>query len=197
MNPYDELNVSTDATGRDIKKAYKRAASEHHPDKSTGDGGKFHNIKLAYDVLSDPQRRAKFDETGDIDTNVSSHDPVDERLTQLFTSIINDEQFTGDIVNNAKDIVNNALGDLVKAISKSQFKISKLEKRLGRVLVSDGDNMFEIILSGNIAQLNAQISKMTDEQNVMNGVLERLNLYTDGSPESEPQWSNTTQWSNV
>jgi DnaJ-class molecular chaperone len=188
MNPYDELEVPTNANEREIKKAYKRSAAKHHPDKSTGDTQKFQVIKLAYDVLSDPQRRAKFDETGDIDTNRKGN-PIEERLTQLFTSIINSEQFTGDIVNNAVDIVNKSLGDLVSAIDKSQSKITKLEKRLGRVSVSDGDNMFEIILSSNIGQLKSQVSKMSDEQSTMNGVLERLKLYTDESPESPPQWS--------
>lgn len=200
MNPYDELEVPTDATERDIKKAYKRSAAKHHPDKSTGDTKKFQVIKLAYDVLSDPQRRAKFDETGEVDTNKKG-DPIEERLTQLFTSIINDESFTGDIIDNAVDIVNKALGDLMVAIDKAQSKIDKLEKRLGRVTVSDGDNMFEIILSSNIGQLKSQVGNMTSEQVTMKGVLEQLKLYTDGAPESPEhpsQWVvQSNKWAGV
>ena len=57
---YQTLGVDRNATPDDIKRAYRRMASQHHPDKG-GDKNKFQEIQAAYETLSDPQRRAQHD----------------------------------------------------------------------------------------------------------------------------------------
>ncbi len=62
---YDILGVARDATATDIKKAYRRLAMKHHPDRSKADGGeKFKEAKDAYEVLKDPQKRSAYDRFG-------------------------------------------------------------------------------------------------------------------------------------
>lgn len=60
MSYYDVLGVSRTATSDEIKRAYRRLASQHHPDKG-GDTGKFQEIEAAYRTLSDNQKRAEYD----------------------------------------------------------------------------------------------------------------------------------------
>jgi len=57
---YQTLGVPKTATADEIKRAYRRLASMHHPDKG-GDTAKFQEIEQAYRVLSDPQQRAGYD----------------------------------------------------------------------------------------------------------------------------------------
>ncbi|RUO80421.1 molecular chaperone DnaJ [Idiomarina tyrosinivorans] len=67
QNFYEVLGVSKDANEREIKKAYKRMAMKYHPDRTKGDKeleSKFKEIKAAYEVLSDPQKRQMYDQYG-------------------------------------------------------------------------------------------------------------------------------------
>lgn len=57
---YATLGVAKTATADEIKKAFRKLASQHHPDKG-GDTAKFQEVQAAYDVLSDPQKRAAYD----------------------------------------------------------------------------------------------------------------------------------------
>ena len=60
MSHYDTLGVGKTATPDEIKKAYRKLASQHHPDKG-GDTAKFQEIEQAYRVLSDPTQRQAYD----------------------------------------------------------------------------------------------------------------------------------------
>lgn len=60
MDYYQTLGVAKNATPDEIKKAYRKLASQHHPDKG-GDTVRFQEIQTAYDTLSDPQKRQEYD----------------------------------------------------------------------------------------------------------------------------------------
>ena len=64
---YEALGVSKDASERDIKKAYKRLAMKYHPDRTAGDKDleiKFKEVKEAYEILTDDQKRQMYDQHG-------------------------------------------------------------------------------------------------------------------------------------
>ncbi|MBL8351230.1 MAG: molecular chaperone DnaJ [Burkholderiaceae bacterium] len=68
---YDILGVPKNATEDDIKKAYRKLAMKHHPDRNQGEGddakkaeAKFKEAKEAYEMLSDPPKRAAYDQYG-------------------------------------------------------------------------------------------------------------------------------------
>lgn len=61
MNYYDILGVPKDADDAAIKKAYRKLAMQHHPDRNGGNDAEFKKIQEAYATLSDPQKRAQYD----------------------------------------------------------------------------------------------------------------------------------------
>lgn len=64
---YEVLGVSKNADEKEIKRAYKRLAMKYHPDRNQGDKDseiKFKEIKEAYEILSDAQKRAAYDQYG-------------------------------------------------------------------------------------------------------------------------------------
>lgn len=64
-NPYNILGISPTATAEEIKKAYRSLAMRHHPDRSTHSNSeiRFNAIKSAYELLSDPKKRAEYNQS--------------------------------------------------------------------------------------------------------------------------------------
>jgi molecular chaperone DnaJ len=61
---YEVLGVAKTASADEIKKAFRKAAIQHHPDKEGGDETKFKEINEAYEVLKDQQKRQRYDQFG-------------------------------------------------------------------------------------------------------------------------------------
>lgn len=72
LDYYEVLSVSKSATGVEIKKAYRRLAMKHHPDRNPDDASaesKFKEAKEAYEILSDEQKRSAYDQFGHAGVN--------------------------------------------------------------------------------------------------------------------------------
>src|SRR5436309_7540853 len=66
-NYYESLGVARSAGADEIKSAYRKLARQYHPDRNPGDkaaAAKFKEIQEAYDVLSDKDKKAKYDQFG-------------------------------------------------------------------------------------------------------------------------------------
>ncbi len=79
-DPYQTLGVAKDASVDDIRRAYRKLAKKHHPDLNPGNKAaedRFKEVSSANDLLSDPEKRARFDR-GEID---AAGEPRHERAT--------------------------------------------------------------------------------------------------------------------
>ncbi|KAF9046879.1 DnaJ-domain-containing protein [Hymenopellis radicata] len=87
---YDLLGLSPDASEGDIKKAYRKKAKEQHPDKNPNDpeaSQRFQEMAAAYEILSDPESRAIYDERGMGGLGgPGSSAGMDDLFAQFFTS---------------------------------------------------------------------------------------------------------------
>src|SRR5947207_5330192 len=66
-DPYEVLGVARSASEDDIKKSYRKLARQFHPDRNPGDKQaetKFKEVQEAYDLLSDKDKRAQYDQFG-------------------------------------------------------------------------------------------------------------------------------------
>ncbi|KAF2744657.1 DnaJ-domain-containing protein [Sporormia fimetaria CBS 119925] len=98
INPYEVLGLETTATDDGVKKAYRKLALKHHPDK-VPDSEKsaahthFQTIAFAYAVLSSPSRRRRYDTTGSTSDSIADDDDFDwlDFYRQQFEDIVSEE----------------------------------------------------------------------------------------------------------
>lgn len=81
---YETLGISREASSTEIKRAFRKLSLKHHPDKNPGDENaakKFAEVASAYDVLSDEEKKKKYDRFGEEGLNNAGggggHDPFD------------------------------------------------------------------------------------------------------------------------
>lgn len=91
---YDILGVSKTASEQEIKKAYRKLAIKHHPDKG-GNADKFKEISSAYEILSDKKKREIYDRFGKdgLDADFGSGPQMDP--FDIFNDIFNNNDFPG------------------------------------------------------------------------------------------------------
>ncbi|MHB8491651.1 MAG: DnaJ C-terminal domain-containing protein, partial [Solirubrobacteraceae bacterium] len=95
-DPYDVLGVARDASEQDVKKAFRRLARELHPDVNAEDpeaGEKFKEAVEAYEILSDPGRRATYDRYGHQGLRTGGYAPSFEEfgsIGDLFNAFFGD-----------------------------------------------------------------------------------------------------------
>ncbi|KAI9878438.1 MAG: hypothetical protein M1830_000873 [Pleopsidium flavum] len=82
INPYEVLGLSADATADDIKRAYRREALKHHPDKAPPSSKEaahtaFQALAFAYAILSSPTRRSHYDRTGSTSSTLVDDEDFD------------------------------------------------------------------------------------------------------------------------
>ena len=86
-NPYQALDLDRNAPPEAIRAAYRKKARQHHPDKG-GNVAEFQSIQVAYDVLSDPERKARYDQTGETGTGPTLESQALSTLSTMMTALM-------------------------------------------------------------------------------------------------------------
>jgi len=133
---YEVLNVSKTATDAELKKAYRRLAMKHHPDRNTGDDSskaeeKFKEAKEAYEVLSDAQKKSAYDQFGHAGVNQSAGmgggHPGNGNFSDVFGDVFGDifggGRGGGPRVQRGSDLRYNLDLSLENAVSGTSVKI--------------------------------------------------------------------------
>jgi curved DNA-binding protein len=111
IDPYKILGIPQTATDDAIKKAYRTLAKEHHPDRTKGDDTKFKEIAEAYEILSDPKKKAQW--------NTQSRFAGGGFDEQFFEDFLKNQGFSG-MFNNRYGWADNGKGQDIK----TQIQIS-------------------------------------------------------------------------
>jgi len=185
-NHYDALGIASTATPKEIKAAWRRLSAKYHPDREGGDDAAMQEINAAYDVLSDPQRRALYDQLG-FDTDVKKLDEAAAALVADTFGHIIDEPGDFDLVVRARSILSQ--GRTVKAEEESRLRQAAyaLERKRDRVrLRKDAQHgkrdLYGELIAGRIRTLQAVASQASLGLVIVNRALELLTDYEGTGP---------------
>ncbi len=178
MDLYEVLGLTASASAADIKRQYKRLANQHHPDKPEGNAEKFKAIKQAYEVLSDKAARQQYDETGEIAGNQETQ-MIINTLMGLFDSIFENGYISDGYVAEAKSINTRQIIRAISSVDNMRSKVANLERLLGKVECSEGENLVEVLLAAKIKDAKGQLKHIELNKRVLEQVDELLGTYSD------------------
>lgn len=150
---YQTLGVPREATQDDIRAAFRRLASQHHPDRG-GDPKAMAAVNKAHDVLGDPERRKLYDETGQ-GGDLSVAEQAQALLAQLFANALTQEAPILDVVREGLDGQRTEATEHRSAAAK---RITKLKARRPTVKAK-GQNLVHNLIDQQVSQLEAQVGK--------------------------------------
>jgi len=169
---YTLLGIEKTATADEIKKGYRKMMAEHHPDKNGGDhSDEFYACKEAYDILSDPLLRRKYDDTGVIPDKESGMN-IAKEFAALFHTAIEQVGEGEDLIELTKKAVTHAIKDTQTNISQCNKKISKLERVKNRIICKTDDQFLLQTMDVRINDFMGQINAHKLEIKKMEGVIE-------------------------
>ncbi|KAF2675709.1 DnaJ-domain-containing protein [Lentithecium fluviatile CBS 122367] len=170
IDPYEVLGLEKEATVDDVKKAYRKEALKHHPDKASPDekeaaNKKFQEIAFAYAVLSDDRRRKRYDLTGSTAETLEDDDEFDwlSFYRQQFEDIVSEEN-----INRISVEYKNSASerrDLLKAYEQYKGRLSAIYEA---VMLSDilvDDDRFRQILDEEIAKGTIESYELYERDN--------------------------------
>lgn len=129
---YSILGCDPTASPADIKAAYRRESAKHHPDRAGGNAERMAEVNRAYAVLSDPLKRASYDQTGqDPDAGPSLQDIARQVLAQLFTQLLSSN--CHDIVSSARSQLDAMRDEIDDKVRRNEVRIKHLMKRRTQV----------------------------------------------------------------
>lgn len=197
MNPYEILGVRPDATQADIKTAYRSLSKEYHPDRNKDDpeaSRKFYEVQEAYDLLSDPERRKRYDETGSVGEQYKTTEAeIEATIIQLFSSVVNGGEdlsrvnfpvvMTQMLKTSRRQIRAN-----IKSLNEQLFKMLMVRKRVKKK--GEGKNILLAWLDDRVSSLEYQIKAQENALDISMQAEERMKDYEfEVGPQPEGQFS--------
>jgi hypothetical protein len=181
-SPYRMLGLPRRATAEDVKRAYRQLAKRHHPDHG-GDRERFEAIHAAYEVLSDEDRRRKYDQTGEVDPRKADNTMAEVMsiLMPALPAVLAEIAKQGgkldseDVVGHLKTAIKNAEKNLVNQRTELAKTKKALEESLPRFEVDDGQpNLLAAAAREHLRHIDAATTNFNGELGRIKKALEYL-----------------------
>lgn len=181
MNPYQELELDSNCSQEDIKQQYRTLAHQHHPDRG-GDAERFKRISLAYEVLSDPVRRAEYDSTGRVDQDSGIRGEALDRLGNMINHYVpNSNNEVEDLVAKLRMDINQAANQIEIDIAANQRQINNARTAHKKLrLKNSGENILKIFVENLITRYESTAAVLTKRRLVLQLMSEILDNYHYG-----------------
>ena len=203
---YETLGVEENATQEEIKKVWKELSKKWHPDNQRDPSQKEEmnrmqaEINEAYTVLSDPVKRANYDQYGSDTKPVSIDDLANMRVEELFMAIISNQNFQIDsMFILAQEAMIETIQTAEQRLNNSRYLVGDLKSKITRFehilteKLKDGMDHLKYAVTKTIHEIKQEITSINIPQlEIELEVCEKaLEILTDLYPkEPEPKFEN-------
>jgi len=153
---YAVLDVPQDATKDQIKRAYRRKAKSTHPDAG-GSKEAFADLAMAYGVLFDPERRARYDATGEYEERsaLNGDAQIFACINAVLADVLGHDQdyLDHDLVGIIRETLNNQIKALKSRLVKIETANERAKRMQGRFTrdQDEEDNLLERMVAWHLA----------------------------------------------
>lgn len=194
MSLYEELGVPKDASPEAVKRAYRKRAQQTHPDKEGGSEEEFKAVNRAYVVLSDPTKRKRYDETGDLGEGpiTSAAQMATQALASVLFQVLEHEDVDyEDVVAVMRTHFEQKMKEYRAQIAGADRLLAKHERTLKRFKrKGEGENLLAQFLQSKINQVKAEI---VDKEGAIKVGEDALGLLKDYEYEHDKRQVQTPQ----
>lgn len=172
LDYYEVLGVEKDVSAEDLKKAWRKRASELHPDKNKdADPAKLQQVNEAYEFLSDPGKRAEYDATGQTPSDIE--DKASSDLMRMFDDNLDDPFL---VATCRSSLLLSIRENMRLEVEKTRNK-GKLLKRRTRVRVKRGENLFTMLIDKKVFAIGLEIAGLRRDVAINRHMLTLLEQY--------------------
>jgi curved DNA-binding protein CbpA len=199
MNHYDALGVPKNADEAAIKKAYKRKAREHHPDKG-GDSRAMVAVNRAYETLSNKRKREYYDVSGEEEKLTTPEQQALQTIYQIMLSLAGQVEEQFDFVDaivqnlrNNRDTIARKKPQLEKAMRKIENQRKCIRRKGG------GENLLDRAFAQQVDAITQQLADLPAAVAICDRALTIMKDYENaaqmqirprGGPLSDPMFSH-------
>lgn len=201
IDPYEVLKVEKTATAEDIKLSYRILSKEHHPDKG-GDADKMAEIAEAYAILSDPVKKAEYDETGKVSGPVSFEQEVDAWTNRVLAQAVDDKDVNyQNLMSKAERIAKTEIqkiNQLIETLERYRDSLIEIVEKKCAVNPDDSEprkrrkEQFGYIVNKGLDQITDQIEKTAHQLDIAEAAKEQLKELE--SDDDERVWMPTQSY---
>lgn len=159
---YDDLGVAPDASPEALKRAHRKAVKRTHPDNSeTGDRVAFDKVQRAWIILSDPDKRARYDRGEPVDEQRpgGGNDPVVALLVQYFMHAIADcDPVHDDLVAKTRELIEVGAEMGARQRADLQARLEKLQAITERLTAAGEQTILLQVSQAQVGEVNRAIA---------------------------------------
>jgi curved DNA-binding protein CbpA len=169
---YKILGVRKNASAAAIRKAFRQKAADSHPDRNLDDpaaAAEYRAVVGAYRILSDPDKRRRYDATGNADAAPDNREAV---LVGVLATCF--QQVVGGLVQSSREPTRHDIVEEMRSVFRAKIQaaaderqkmakgLAKLRQLLHRFNVKDGANLIDEIITNDIGVLEKQMAALEE-----------------------------------
>jgi curved DNA-binding protein CbpA len=184
-DPYAILGLPRTATAEEVDRAFRELSLLHHPDR-WGDKARFQELNDAYEILSDPARRASYDTTGLTVAPLSDSEKIVAILCETYTrvlfTILHDPEHPLpshlNLILKIKDFLTKSICDLSAKRDVPERAITILSAIAGRFTTTGDENLFENLTRDQLSHAQAELARFDADIALLHRAIDALAEYT-------------------